>query len=175
MVLNVVRSTPTELLVYPEFFDNASLLLDGGTDLYLRELEKLGDRVLIAVWPDYCYSFYPLHIVRSDYIWVYPLHLLKEIDFVLRLSDRVTLYLGYLSIHYKKILRDYSLEQFLEIAKLYGLPIWLMGAKARDLPYICIFDGFDTTLFHRSSIEVRELSRSFVGKERVHTIRGAAM
>ncbi|RLE93328.1 MAG: hypothetical protein DRN04_07565 [Thermoprotei archaeon] len=130
-----------DVIIYPSFFDDKSLLMGGEYRKYFRKLLRLRKRVKIAVYPDYFYRI-PSFVKCLDVIWIYPLHSLSELGFVLRLSDVVELYLGFPN---RSELRDYSLTRFLEVARTYGFKTWLLGLKPCFRKYVCVFDATDVS------------------------------
>jgi hypothetical protein len=132
------------LFVYPEFYDAKFSIISKpcNTD-YILSIQRNIDRIKIAVFPDYCYTLtlkdYPLR-------WIFPLHSLKELDFILRLEPY---YVGYPSMMFYRgyKLRDYTLHKFMELKETYGFRIWWLGANKREFQTALQlgFDGVDVT------------------------------
>lgn len=135
------------VLIYPEFFDaKLSLIKERSYAKYLEKLIEYRSRIIIAVWPDY---YYRVEIARLVDAWIFPMHSVDEIDFVLKLDDHVSLlFLGYPS---SKELRDYSLEDFLTLARELDLPMWYLGASPREVREALRY-GFDGVDVHTLSI-----------------------
>ncbi len=131
------------ILLWPEFFDAKQQLINRNYAAYIRQLLMFRNSIVIALWPDW---YYRLDLARYlDIAWIFPMHSLNEIDFVLRLDDHVRLlFLGYPSA---RELRDYSLETFLDVARELGLPTWYLGASSREVREAVAhgFDGVDVT------------------------------
>jgi len=131
------------VLIYPEFYDDMQSLIRRKWSKYINDLVRMRDIVIIALWPDY---YYRLNSVLADLpiIYIFPLHSLHELEFVLKLSDKVDMFIGYAS---NPKYRNYSLREFLNLSKTYGLSTWYLGANSRELKQALQygFDGVDIT------------------------------
>ena len=87
----------------------------------------------------------------------FPLHKISEISFVLKLSDRFNIYLGFPN---RPELRDYGISRFINIAKEYSLKTWLLGLKPKFIRYIHLFDGCDVTPVSLIGVGFRNLMDS---------------
>lgn len=127
------------VLIYPEFFDDKNALLRSDRVSYVLRLLENRDRVVVALWPDYMAED-RFGLCSYDVLWVYPLHSLREVD---RLPQCIE-FLGFAS---ERSLRDYTLAQFLDVAKQLGYRTWFLGASSRELrlALVCGFDGVDVT------------------------------
>ena len=143
-IIDVLREIKSEnLFIFPEFFDDKRNLLSRNYRNYILKLAYLRDNVIIAVYPDYFYEYnLLLEKISSDIIFVFPLHSKNELDFVLKLSDKMNILLGF---PYMDKLRDYDIGFFLEIAKKYDFKTWLLGYKKSLKKYLNSFYGMDIT------------------------------
>ncbi len=141
-ILSLLRSMidDVRILVYPEFFDSKRLLLNRNYRAYICRLIEQRDRIIVAVWPDYYHSLLPRAL--EHIVFVYPLHSIRELDFVLKVSDHFDIMLGFPN---KPELRDYTLESFLDAARTYGFRTWLLGLKRRFTKHLHNFYGTDVT------------------------------
>jgi len=154
-VLQEVIAHP-DILIYPEFFDCKKLLIQRKYKSYYFKLLKFRDEIEVAVWPDYLYHD-KYNLKRFNFKFIFPLHSLSEIDFILKLSDKVDLMLGFPN---KPELRDYNLRSFIEIAEKYGLEKWLLGLKTRLMKYLHLFDGTDVTTLSFPGVKFANLKNT---------------
>ena len=137
------------VLIYPEFFDAKRELIEKRYARYVEKVLAYRHRIVIALWPDYCHAEcaarFGLHSM-TDIVWVFPLHHMWEINFVLGFMDRVfdTFFVGYAS---QQSLRDYTIHQFIDACRAHGLPMWYLGANSREIYEAVLnrFDGVDVT------------------------------
>ena len=147
-LLRLRFATYQNVYVYPEFFDaKLKLVLERNYVTYIMQLYRNRDSIVLAVYPDWYHKLYVAKLV--DCVWIYPLHSLDEIDFVLRLSDVAEVMLGFPSSDRidNIVLRDYTLQQFIDVAKMYGFRTWWLGANKTELRKAMRynFDGVDIT------------------------------
>jgi len=131
-----------KVFVFPQFFDDKSALVTRKHRVYIKKLLLYRNKIRIAVWPDYMHSVPDVFLALEDIIWIYPLHEMEEISFVLRISDRFTIFLGFPN---RPELRNYGLSRFISIAKEYSFRTWLLGLKSRYMRHLRLFDGCDVT------------------------------
>ena len=136
-VLEQLRSKPLppNVLVYPEFFDSKSDLINRRYEAYVRKVREWRANIIVAVWPDYVYSDYLCKY--DDIMWIFPLHSLSELS---RLPPCIT-FVGYASA---PNLRDYTIREFMAKAPR---PWWYLGANSTEI-YEALryrFDGVDVT------------------------------
>ena len=142
-VLTLLRQTidKPNVYIYPEFFDDKKALIGKKYKQYYLRLLKRVNEIRIALWPDYLYED-AYNLARFDFTWIFPLHSLNEIPRVLKLSDKMEIWLGFPN---DKALRDYTLSAFLEQARKYGFKTWLLGLKPKFMKYLHLFNGVDVT------------------------------
>jgi len=146
MLREYFKNNPN-IIIYPEFFDDLRKLVSGNYRSYIRKLIKIRNIVKIAVWPDYLHRIPPPFTTLTHIIWIYPLHHMSELSFVLKLSDKFNLFLGFPN---RDELRDYGLTRFITVAEEYSLKTWLLGLKPKFIKpkfirHIRLFDGTDVT------------------------------
>jgi len=144
------------IFIFPEFFDDKRYLLSSRRDRVLRYVERVAryrSSVVFAIYPDYCNRLSLLCDLFSDILWIYPLHSLKEVE------DGLPWCIDWLGYASDPRYRNYSLQQFLDIAKRYGFRTWFLGANAREVP-IAInngFDGVDVTTLSVPKVMFRDI------------------
>jgi len=123
--------------VYPEFFDDKDLLIKRKWGQYVRRLHEKRNTVKIAVWPDYCYEVWLKK--AFSVAWVFPLHRKSELDFALRID------VDFIGMPQSKLLRDYSVQWFADVAREQGFRTWLLGLHRSLYRYLPLFNGTDIT------------------------------
>jgi len=153
--------------VYPEFFDNKNLLLRRKWTRYIKELHKKRNVVKVAVWPDYCYQSWIKNALNVT--WVFPLHRMGELDFVLKIEP------DFIAMPQSEPLRDYGISWFVSTAREYGFKTWLLGLHSKLVRYLPLFDATDITTLSlfESYVDATKLTVEEMSK-RVAKIRAMA-
>ena len=144
--------------IYPKFFDDKKSLIERNYNAYIKKVWQNKDKIKIALYPDYVYFKLPL---PKDIQYIIPCHdLPKDRELYKRLvSEGFDVWLGFAS---NKKYRNYTVTEFLELAKGLNAKTWYLGVSTkRELNEVLVngFDGFDftTMLFGRfSQIKDRE-------------------
>ena len=130
------------IIIYPRFFDDKKSLISRNYRGYIRRIIMSRNVVRLAVWPDYMHQIPKALESLNNITWIYPLHEIKEISFVLKLAEHFDIFLAFPN---RSDLRDYGLDRFLDLVKEYSFRSWLLGLKPKFVKYVRLFNGTDVT------------------------------
>ncbi len=164
---------PSNLILYPEFFDDKRALLDGGWRPYLHSLIRRRQKIKIALYPDYATAALTMSVPRNIE-YVVPVHDLSAFEVVDRLlSDNYIAWAGYAS---DPRYRNYTMDGFLSAAD--GRRIWYLGASTmHELREAILnnFGGADVTGYILGNNDTRRDARLAAAKVREIALRAAAV
>ena len=142
----IIKEVDKCILTFPEFHDNYFVRYkrfkqQNWRKLFIISISRHAEHVVFAVYPDMQKDMTYL-LKKYDHInWIYPLHYMNELDFVLKHE------FTWIGMPHRTKWRDYSVQWFVEITGKYGLKKWYLGWWNESNPsWLKEFNGFDTTL-----------------------------